>query len=143
MVRYNHVYTVPSRCPNGELMLATPGERGSSKVSRMPSLTIKMIHAGDGQNYPHHSQIVAVHYDAYLSDGTLWDSSRARQKPLRFRLGIGQVIRGLDEGVMQLSLNERVRMWVPSAWAYGSRGFPGRVPPDTDIEFDLQLVDIV
>ena len=86
---------------------------------------------------------MSVHYDAYLSNGTLWDSSRARQRPLRFRVGLGQVIRGLDEAVQQLSVSERVRVQVPAAWGYGARGFPGRVPPNTDLEFDLCLEELM
>jgi len=108
-----------------------------------PPLNIKLIHAGDGLHYPRQTQIVAVHYDAFLPNGTQWDSSRKRGKPLRFRLGIGQVIRGIDAGVQQMSLNERVRLQIPAEHAYGERGFPGRVPANTPIEFDLELVEIV
>ena len=114
-----------------------------SAPNRAHDLDIKMIHAGDGCNYPQQSQIVAVHYEAFLPDGKRWDSSRRRGKPLRFRLGNGQVIRGIDAGVKQMSLNERVRLNIPASLAYGTRGFPGRVPPNTDIEFDIELVEIV
>ena len=65
---------------------------------------IKMLRAGDSDGYPSTAQSVAVHYDAYLPDGKLWDSSRKRGRPLRFRLGVGQVIPGLDEGVAQVCL---------------------------------------
>ena len=73
----------------------------------------------------------------------MWDSSRKRGVPLRFRLGHGQVITGLDQGIMQLSVGERVRLTIPSELAYGERGFPGLVPPDTDLEFDLELLEVV
>jgi FK506-binding protein 1 len=76
-----------------------------------------MIRAGDWGTYPANSQSVAVHYDAFLPDGSRWDSSRERGRPLRFRLGIGQVIPGLDEGVAQLSLGSRARMTIPSELA--------------------------
>ena len=72
-------------------------------ADRMRSgVEITMSRAGDSENYPQRSQSVAVHYDAFLPDGTCWDSSRKRERPLRFRLGEGQVIPGLDEGVSQL-----------------------------------------
>jgi len=104
---------------------------------------ILMVRAGDSENYPQQSQSIAVHYDAYLSTGTMWDSSRRRQRPFRFRLGTGQVIPGLDEGVSQLSLGARARIKVPPALAYGERGFPGLVPPNSGIEFDIELLEIV
>lgn len=64
---------------------------------------IVMIKAGDDESYPRQSQSVAVHYDAYLPGvAKPWDSSKKRDRPLRFRLGAGQVIKGLDEGVSQL-----------------------------------------
>ena len=97
-----------------------------------------MLRAGDEtDSYPNQSQSVAVHYDAYLPDGKMWDSSRKRNRPLRFRLGVGQVIPGLDEGVAQLSRGARARISIPPELAYGARGFPGLVPPNTVITYDL------
>ena len=94
-------------------------------------------------HFPRQAQIIAVHYDAFLADGTLWDSTHKRGKPLRFRLGMGQVIQGLDEGIKQMSLTEKSRVQIPARLAYGKRGFPGLVPPNTDIYFDVELVEIV
>ena len=102
-----------------------------------------MSRAGDSENYPQKAQSVAVHYDAYLPNGTLWDSSRRRERPLRFRVGAGQVIPGLDEGVSQLSVGSRARVKIPPAMAYGERGFPGLVPPNTTVEFDLEVLELV
>ena len=92
---------------------------------------------------PRQSLTVAIHYDAYLPNGTMWDSSRKRGRPLRFRLGVNQVIKGLDETVMQMSMGMRARVTIPSTLAYGERGFPGLVPPNTAIDFDLELLEIV
>eukprot|EP00966_Prymnesium_polylepis_P228179 5280784-Prymnesium_polylepis.1 len=108
-----------------------------------PTVDLKLIYAGNGDQWPEKNQIVAIHYDAYLSNGVMWDSSRQRGKPLRFRLGTGQVIPGIDAGVKQMCLNQRVRLHIPPSLAYGEKGFPGRVPPHTGIEFDLELVEIV
>ena len=107
------------------------------------AVSITLIHAGDGEHYPTQSQAVAVHYTAFLPDGTEWDSSRKRNKALRFRMATGQVIQGIDDAVRQMSLHERVRLRVPPHLAYGARGFPGRVPPNTAIEYDLELIAIV
>ena len=137
-----------------------------AKETTNSGISIRLMRAGEVDGYPEPSQSVSVHYDAYLPNGKLWDSSRQRGKPLRFRLGMKQVISGLDEGVAQLSRGSRVRMSIPSSMAYGERGFPGLVPPNTDVEvctlanlchtcatctdirgpapqFDIELLDIV
>jgi len=130
------------RCAAGSL--GRQMSRGPPATARnAPTVDLKLIYAGNGDQWPETNQIVAVHYDAYLPNGTKWDSSRKRGKPLRFRLGTGQVIPGIDLGVKQMCLNQRVRLHIPPALAYGETGFPGRVPPNTGIEFDLELVEIV
>jgi FKBP-type peptidyl-prolyl cis-trans isomerase len=105
-------------------------------------VSIKMLRAGDSDNYPQPSQSIAVHYDAY-ANGRMWDSSRRRGRPLRFRLGTGQVIAGLDEAIRQLSCGQRARVTIPHQLAYGEQGFPGLVPPNTDVEFDIEILEIV
>lgn len=61
-------------------------------------------------------------------------------KPFKFKLGSEQVVPGLDEGVGQLSIGERAKITMPPSKAYGSKGFPGLVPPNTSLIFDLQLI---
>jgi FK506-binding protein 1 len=107
------------------------------------TVSITLQRAGDVNSYPQPTQSVAIHYDAYLPNGKLWDSSRKRKRPLRFRLGTGQVIAGLDEGVAQLSVGSRAYLKIPASLAYGERGFPGLVPPNTAIEFDIEVLDVM
>ena len=109
----------------------------------LAQVSISLLRAGDGINYPQDAQSVSVHYDAFLPNGAQWDSSRKRGRPLRFRVGVGQVVAGLELGVREMSIGEHVRLRVPHELAYGERGFPGLVPPCTDIEFDIELIDIV
>lgn len=106
-------------------------------------LQIKMLRAGDGQHYPQQSQSVAIHYEAFLPGGKMWDSSKARKQPLRFRVATGQVIKGLDQAVSQLSIGSRAKVLIPAELAYGARGFPGLVPPNTPIEFDMEILEII
>ena len=106
-------------------------------------ITIKLLRAGVSDVYPQVSQSLAVHYDAYLPNGKMWDSSRKRGIPLRFRLGTGQVVPGLNDAVAQLSQGMRARVTIPSEMAYGERGFPGLVPPNSAVEFDIELLEIV
>jgi FK506-binding protein 1 len=107
---------------------------------RNDGVTVEIFAAGDGNNYPKKGNTVVVHYTGSLKDGTIWDSSRDRGKPFKFKLGADQVIPGLDQGVAQLSLGERAKMTIPSHLAYGDKGFPGLIPPRSDLIFDIELI---
>ena len=91
-------------------------------------------------NYPRQGQTVTVHYSGYLPNGEIFDSSRDRGKPFKFKLGGEQVIPGLDAGVSQLSIGERAKISIPSDMAYGERGFPGLIPRNSALVFDLELI---
>ena len=71
------------------------------------------------------SQTVIVHYTGTLTDGKKFDSSRDRGEPFRFTLGVGQVIKGWDEGVAKLSKGERAKLTISPDFGYGDRGPPG------------------
>lgn len=107
----------------------------------MGNLEVEVLIAGDGKNYPKKGQTVTIHYDAFLPNGMQFDSSRKRNKPFKFILFCEQVIPGLDESVSQLSLGERAMVNIPHNKAYGSKGFPCLVPKDSDLRFDVQLID--
>ena len=84
-----------------------------------------------------------MHYIGTLQDGTVFDSSRDRGKPLNFIIGIGAVIRGWDEGVMQMSLQEKATLQITSDYAYGSDPPDGcNIPPNADLTFDVELLSI-
>mmetsp|Transcript_79864 Transcript_79864/g.159477 ORF Transcript_79864/g.159477 Transcript_79864/m.159477 type:complete len:110 (-) Transcript_79864:325-654(-) len=106
----------------------------------MSDVKVEIFAAGDGINYPRTGQTVTVHYTGFLPDGAIFDSSRERGKPFHFKLGSEQVIPGLDKGISQLSIGERAKIYIPASYAYGDRGFPGLVPPDSAIVFDLELI---
>lgn len=85
---------------------------------------------------------VAVHYSGKLVDGTEFDSSFKRNQPIEFQVGIGQVIRGWDEGIMLLKEGEAATFLIPSGLGYGARGAGGVIPPDAWLIFDVELVKI-
>ncbi|KAJ8605124.1 hypothetical protein CTAYLR_000441 [Chrysophaeum taylorii] len=103
-------------------------------------VTVEIFAAGDGMNYPQAGHTVTVHYSGYLPNGELFDSSRDRGKPFKFKLGGEQVIPGLDEGIAQLSIGERAKITIPPHMAYGDRGFPGLVPRNSALVFDIELI---
>ena len=87
---------------------------------------VQRISPGDGQ-YPKKGQTVSVHYTGTLQNGKEFDSSRKRGQPLDFKLGQGQVIKGWDEGIIQLSKGERAKLVCSPDYAYGSKDVGGGV----------------
>ena len=73
------------------------------------------------------------------ADGTIFDTTYKRNRPLKFKLGCQQVVPGWDEGVSQLSLGEMATIRMPAAKAWGATGIPGLIPPNEDLEFEVEL----
>ncbi|GAB5363701.1 hypothetical protein AAMO2058_000906500 [Amorphochlora amoebiformis] len=104
---------------------------------------IEVIKPGDLTNYPKRGDTLAMHYTGTLeSNGKKFDSSRDRGRVFEFMIGVGQVIRGWDEGILMLSLGERAKLYIPSAMAYGPHGAGNDIPPNADLVFDVELVSI-
>jgi len=76
------------------------------------------------------------------SNGSKFDSSHDRGRPFQFVIGIGQVIRGWDEGVMKMSLGEKAKLTITSDYGYGSQGAGNVIPPNADLVFEVELLKI-
>lgn len=105
-------------------------------------VTMDKIIEGDGKTIPKKGNIVTVDYNGTLADGTKFDSTIDRKKPFKFRVESGEVIKGWDQGIVQMSKGERSRMTIPPSLAYGPKGFPGLIPPNTPIVFEVSLLDV-
>jgi FKBP-type peptidyl-prolyl cis-trans isomerase FkpA len=87
-------------------------------------------------------QTVSVHYTGTLTDGSKFDSSIDRGKPFEFQLGAGRVIKGWDQGVVGMKVGGKRKLTIPSDLAYGARGFPPVIPPDSTLVFEIELLGV-
>ena len=85
---------------------------------------------------------VSVHYTGWLTDGTKFDSSVDRDEAFSFVLGTGQVIQGWDEGVASMCVGDKVRLTIPPEKAYGRQGYPGLIPPNATLIFEVELLAV-
>ena len=113
----------------------------SDIVTTATGLQYEDLVEGTGDT-PRKGGVVTVHYTGTLPDGTKFDSSRDRNDPFEFVIGTGNVIRGWDEGVATMKVGGRRKLVIPPALGYGARGFPGAIPPNATLHFDVELLGV-
>ena len=102
-------------------------------------LGIEKLNEGTGPICPKGAK-VKVHYTGKLLDGTVFDSSVTRGEPIEFVVGVGQVIKGWDEGITQLQKGQKAILTCPPHYAYGSQGAGDAIPPDATLTFEVEVV---
>lgn len=105
-------------------------------------MKIEVLKEGTGERVTKKGDTVDMHYTGTLLDGTKFDSSRERGVPFSFTLGVGQVIRGWDEGLLEMKVGEKRRLTIPSEMAYGARGAGDVIPPNATLIFETELISI-
>ena len=115
-----------------------------SELEYITTSGLKYIELQEGNGViPTTGQQITVHYTGTLEDGTQFASSRDRDTPFSFNIGVGEVIQGWDEGVGSMSVGGRRRLIIPSNLAYGETGVgDGLIPPNATLIFDVELLSI-
>ena len=104
-------------------------------------VTVETIKAGDGETVPKAGDRLTMHYVGTLANGgTKFDSSRDRAGNFSFNIGRGQVIKGWDVGVASMKRGEKALLYCRSDYAYGARGSPPKIPPETTLQFEVELL---
>ena len=104
-------------------------------------MKIEKINSGTGAS-PKSGDTVTVHYTGWLTNGAKFDSSVDRNDPFAFVLGHGQVIQGWDQGVAAIRVGDKSRFTIPPELAYGASGYPGAIPPNATLIFEVELLSI-
>jgi peptidylprolyl isomerase len=115
------------------------------KIKTASGLEYEIIQEGTGAS-PVKGKQVTVHYTGWLDQngekGKKFDSSVDRGMPFTFTIGIGQVIKGWDEGVASMKVGEKRRLIIPAAIGYGARGAGAVIPPNATLIFDVELLKV-
>ncbi len=111
------------------------------KVAMAEDLQIEIVAKGDGKIADFGKQ-VTVHYEGRLTDGTVFDASKPREKPFSFIIGAGQVIKGWEQGIEGMKVGEMRRLTLPPDLAYGAAGAGNIIPPNATLIFDIELLSI-
>ncbi|MFN6501223.1 MAG: FKBP-type peptidyl-prolyl cis-trans isomerase [Nostoc sp. DedQUE01] len=131
----------PTILTENNILIASDTMSDANAVTTPSGLKYVEIKEGTGAT-PERGQTVEVHYTGTLEDGTKFDSSRDRGQPFKFKIGVGQVIKGWDEGLSTMRVGGRRNLIIPPELGYGPRGAGGVIPPNATLLFDVELLGV-
>ena len=136
----------PEEPPNEQTGAAAAVEQGPidadapEEFTEMKSgLKYRIRRKGEGEQ-PERSDTVKVHYKGWLDDGTVFDSSYRRGRPIEFALN--EVIAGWTEGLQHVREGGMIELIIPSELGYGARGAPPDIPPHATLHFLVELIEV-
>ena len=106
----------------------------------MSQFKVEITQQGTGPVCPSGAHITA-HYHGTFACGSVFDSSLERNEPFQCQIGVGEVIKGWDEGFTQLRKGSKAKLTCPPAYAYGPNGCPPVIPPNATLIFEVELID--
>ncbi|MGI8898024.1 MAG: FKBP-type peptidyl-prolyl cis-trans isomerase [Pyrinomonadaceae bacterium] len=120
---------------------AKPAAKSSAATTTLSGLVYIITRRSEGR-HPRPGETVVVNYTGLLGNGVKFDSSLDRGQPFKFKLGLGRVIKGWDEGIEKLRVGEQATLVIPSQLGYGARGSGDVIPPDATLIFVVELIGI-
>ena len=131
----------PPANPSDPPASANPLQDKPKVVTTASGLKYEDLVVGKGES-PKVGQTVTVHYTGTLTDGKKFDSSLDRNEPFQFQIGVGQVIKGWDEGVMTMKVGGKRKLTIPPTLGYGANGAGDVIPPNATLLFDVELLGV-
>ncbi|KAI5959766.1 FPR1 [Candida pseudojiufengensis] len=114
---------------------------------------VEILQEGDGKTFAKPGDTITIHYDGTLTNGKEFDSSKKRGKPFTCTIGVGQVIKGWDisltnnygkgaSSLPEISKGTKALLTIPPELGYGNRGFPGLIPANSTLVFEVELLNV-
>ncbi|CAO5680557.1 MAG: hypothetical protein HEEMFOPI_00523 [Holosporales bacterium] len=138
------IFAILASAGSAYYFMGLPKMKTSKMEKKENVMDLKIIdtHEGTG-DFVEKGDRLRVHYRGTLENGKQFDSSFDRGEPLEFTVGVGQVIKGWDDGLLGLKVGGKRTIHIPSHLGYGSRGAGSVIPPNSNLIFDVELVEIL
>ncbi len=109
-----------------------------------PKLFVELLTITDAPDAPspNAGNVAKVHYTGWLTNGTKFDSSVDRGEPFSFTVGMNEVIAGWDIAVLRMRVGDKVKLTIPPELGSGEGGYPGAIPPNATLIFEVELLEV-